>query len=307
MKVLLVFINSEYRPMVPINLTMLEGCLKRRGHDVRVFDASFYKDVLNIETLKTNIDVGSYFGVDYSDIGVKIKEGPVAVDFVKTVSEYKPDLIGFSVYSYFEKIVDSMSKAAKAAFPDIPIIWGGIHSTIAPDATISKPWVDMICIGEGEKALSDLCDKMGSGESIDDAHNIWVKKDGKVIKNSVGPLIDPSELPTPDWGSYPPCNHYGPIDGTRYKLAMVEFSRGCPHLCAYCESGIVKNLYLSSGIRNYVRHKTPKKFIDDCDAIKKAIEILGKRYANRNGGYSRIIKLGARAGDGAKIVQIELV
>lgn len=42
-------------------------------------------------------------------------------------------------------------------------------------------------------------------------------------------------------------------------------------------------------------------------AIKKAMEVLGKRYEGRNGGYTRIIRLGAREGDGAKIVQIELV
>lgn len=42
-------------------------------------------------------------------------------------------------------------------------------------------------------------------------------------------------------------------------------------------------------------------------AIKKAFEVLGDRYKDRQGGYSRIIKLGARKGDGAEIVQIELV
>jgi len=42
-------------------------------------------------------------------------------------------------------------------------------------------------------------------------------------------------------------------------------------------------------------------------AIKKLIEVLGERYKERPGGYSKIIKLGNREGDGAKIVQIELV
>ena len=42
-------------------------------------------------------------------------------------------------------------------------------------------------------------------------------------------------------------------------------------------------------------------------AVKKAMEVLGERYRERKGGYSRIIKLGKRQGDGAKIVQIELV
>ncbi|MFA5644005.1 MAG: 50S ribosomal protein L17 [Patescibacteria group bacterium] len=42
-------------------------------------------------------------------------------------------------------------------------------------------------------------------------------------------------------------------------------------------------------------------------AIKKSMEVLGDRYKDRSGGYCRIIKIGARQGDGAQIVQIELV
>ncbi len=42
-------------------------------------------------------------------------------------------------------------------------------------------------------------------------------------------------------------------------------------------------------------------------AIKKSVEVLGKKYKDRAGGYTRIVKLGNRQGDGAEIVQIELV
>jgi large subunit ribosomal protein L17 len=42
-------------------------------------------------------------------------------------------------------------------------------------------------------------------------------------------------------------------------------------------------------------------------AVMKSIEVLRARYQARTGGYTRIIKLGVRPGDGAKMVQIELV
>ncbi len=42
-------------------------------------------------------------------------------------------------------------------------------------------------------------------------------------------------------------------------------------------------------------------------AVRKSLEVLAERYKDRAGGYSRIIRLGARPGDGAKMVQIELV
>jgi large subunit ribosomal protein L17 len=42
-------------------------------------------------------------------------------------------------------------------------------------------------------------------------------------------------------------------------------------------------------------------------AVKKSMEVLGKRYEKRPGGYLRIIKLGKRVGDSSDMVQIELV
>ncbi len=42
-------------------------------------------------------------------------------------------------------------------------------------------------------------------------------------------------------------------------------------------------------------------------AVSKALDLLADKYKDRNGGYCRIIKIGTRQGDGAEIVQIELV
>ena len=42
-------------------------------------------------------------------------------------------------------------------------------------------------------------------------------------------------------------------------------------------------------------------------AVKKCMDVLGTRFKERNGGYTRIIKLGVREGDGAEMVQLELV
>jgi large subunit ribosomal protein L17 len=47
--------------------------------------------------------------------------------------------------------------------------------------------------------------------------------------------------------------------------------------------------------------------VPDETVVKKVFDTVGPRYAERHGGYTRIIKAGHRAGDGAPLVLMELV
>jgi large subunit ribosomal protein L17 len=48
-------------------------------------------------------------------------------------------------------------------------------------------------------------------------------------------------------------------------------------------------------------------YIFDEDVVTKLFEQIAKKYEDRNGGYTRILKLGPRQGDGAEEVFLELV
>lgn len=55
------------------------------------------------------------------------------------------------------------------------------------------------------------------------------------------------------------------------------------------------------------RHRQIVSYLGDKEMAQKLIDDVGPRYAERPGGYTRILKLGPRLGDGAPMARIELV
>lgn len=69
----------------------------------------------------------------------------------------------------------------------------------------------------------------------------------------------------------------------------------------------VEKLITRSKVSTLHNRRELHKTLYTKNAIAKCLEVLGPRYAQRPGGYTRIIKIGPRQGDGAKMVQLELV
>ncbi len=59
--------------------------------------------------------------------------------------------------------------------------------------------------------------------------------------------------------------------------------------------------------KDLASYRQAMSFITREDVAKKVFDEIAPKYADRNGGYTRITRIGARRGDAAEVAVIELV
>ncbi|TFG22997.1 MAG: B12-binding domain-containing radical SAM protein [Promethearchaeota archaeon] len=179
---------------------------------------------------------------------------------LQKIKRFSPDLIAFSSMTNMFPWIRHLTKLIKQSF-EIPIIVGGIHPTIAPEETINYDYIDMICRGEGEFAMLDLIDSLDSRREQYEIKNIWFKKDHKIIKNPLRPLLnDLDSLPLPDKDLF---FKYGAFSIRYY----IMTSRGCPYNCSYCHNHQLREIYAND--KPYVRFRSVDNVINE---LKWALE-----------------------------------
>ena len=68
-----------------------------------------------------------------------------------------------------------------------------------------------------------------------------------------------------------------------------------------------EKLITRSKVDTFNNRRHAAKYIWDDDVIRKLFQIIGPRMKDRNGGYTRVLKLGFRQGDAADVAILELV
>ncbi len=58
---------------------------------------------------------------------------------------------------------------------------------------------------------------------------------------------------------------------------------------------------------NLAAYRQALSFLTKEDVAKKLFDEIGPKYADRNGGYTRVLKMGPRRGDAAEVAIIQLV
>lgn len=257
-RVLLINCNTMLDTLVTSGIGLLSACLKAAGNDVRLFDTTFYKtaDITGDEARAAALQVKK---TSFEDMGIVPNEGDVFEEFVKMVEDYKPDLIGLSSIEVTQELGLRLLQAARHL--GVPAIIGGPYATFAPELCIREDCIDMVCVGEGEEALVELCGKMAAGEDIAKIGNVWVKKDGTVHRNPVRPPIDMAKLPRQDWEVYDKRRFWKPMGGKISVTGTFEMNRGCPYTCTFCINDGFASLYSHNG--GYYREQDVDRLVDE--------------------------------------------
>jgi anaerobic magnesium-protoporphyrin IX monomethyl ester cyclase len=275
-KILFIYPNTEMATLVPINLSLLAPCLRQAGFDVQLFDTTYYKwEEITFEQKKVELLQLKPFS--YEEKGVHYKQTDMHDDLVNMVNDYKPDLIAITLVEDTYDLGMSLLESIKDY--NVPVIAGGVFVTFSGDDVIRNENVDMVCIGEGEEALVELCQKISQREDYSSVRNVWVKINGDVVKNPMRKLTDINKLPYIDYDIFEKKRLYRPMHGKIYTMLHVEIDRGCPYDCTYCEAPALRGLFRDKGCGTYYRRKTLNRIIDE---IKHLQEKYNPDYVNFN-------------------------
>lgn len=194
-------------------------------------------------------------------------------EFEKQLENEKADILSFMIRTSAFPYVQEYLKWAKKIDPSLITVLGGYHPTIAPKECINAEGVDIVCIGEGEGPLLDLCQALEQKKSIDDIPNLLIKKGDRIIKNSPRELIFPLDsLPLPDFELFDFSN----LISSQTKVATAMISRGCPYSCAYCCNHKIREVYPDP--QHYTRFRSPKNVIA---YLKKLLSLRPQMFSIR--------------------------
>ena len=260
MRVLVIYPNEMMLNPPPVSIGIFNAILKDAGFDLDLFDTTYYKTFSKTsdKAKETNLQVRPF---DFSERGASIKETDIFDDLRSKVQSFRPSLIAISILE--PTFTQALSLLNTIKDYKIPVVAGGVFPTFAPERVLCHPAVGIVCIGEGEGAILELCEKMRYGKDISGIANLWIKKGSRIIKNQVRPVVNLDELPLPNYDLFEPERFFRPMAGKVYRAVPLETNRGCPYQCTFCNSPSQAKLYRDHGAGVFFRKKGMKRIQEE--------------------------------------------
>ena len=203
-------------------------------------------------------------------------------ELISKIKEHKPLFVGVSVITPHVLSSRAVSLAIKASC-DVPLIWGGVHPTIVPDQTAKLPFVDAICIGEGEVTIVELAQSFREhGLNYDRLAKIpglAFTSNGQVTVTPPRPFLETLDGVLPAWHLlqrekyfYPARYFHSGKGGDRN--TVLNTSRGCPYKCGYCYNQAVHH--------GHIRCQSPEIVLREIRDLKEKYGVTGVLFAEDN-------------------------
>jgi anaerobic magnesium-protoporphyrin IX monomethyl ester cyclase len=130
-----------------------------------------------------------------------------------------------------------ISRAAKRARPDLPVVWGGWHPSMFPRECLRESAVDVTVRGQGEATFAEIVARLAAGRSLEGCAGCTVKlADGTIHENPPRELVPVDRFRAQDY-SLIPVERYFELKGKR-QLDYIS-SQGCNFRCAFCSDPFV--------------------------------------------------------------------
>ncbi len=166
---------------------------------------------------------------------VNADPGPMPVsEILQSIDDWAPDavLIGHSGSTSAHPTVLELCAAIKQLLPDVLIVYGGVYPTYHwQDVLTESRDIDYIVRGEGEQTTVNLFEALHRQSNLQTVPGIAFREAGKPIATRPAQMIGNLDQYRISWEliDFSDYSYWG---GKR--AVVLQFSRGCPHLCTYC-------------------------------------------------------------------------
>ncbi|MEW5736169.1 MAG: radical SAM protein [Thermodesulfobacteriota bacterium] len=163
--------------------------------------------------------------------------------WLSRLAAWAPDVVALSASTGNHIRLLRAAERIKANLNPAPVtVMGGPHPTFFPDV-VRHPALDAICRGEGDLAFPLFLSGIEDGRPPEDTPNFWVRKDDRIIRNEMGPLVRHLDrLP------FSRRRIYDASRALRTAPAKTVFTgRGCPNNCIFCFNHAYRSLVKGKG------------------------------------------------------------
>lgn len=175
-------------------------------------------------------------------------------DIIGELKKFNPEIIGVNIKTTMHAIPNyTIVSEIKKAFPNVPIVMGGLHATHCPEEALQ--FGDYVIRGDGELSFRDFV-MVKPKEGI---AGLCYKSESKIVKNA---LV--SSAPTLNH-LLPPARHlrkkkyfYGV--SRLFQMDLLESSRGCTHFCTFCSPASTYPAYWRTHSPEYVLEEIKRIF-----------------------------------------------